>query len=157
MSPGKLTIELKVSDLGEIVSRMPPAVQKSASIRQAIAVMFSSSHSDRIYVIDIEGNLVGLVTSRGIMRMLGRRIEIKQIATKPLHEVIQEVLDEGVEQAIQRPIPIKASTPLATAISLMNENDLAEAPVVDDDYKLIGELSSLEMLTTSNLLRKKES
>jgi CBS domain-containing protein len=53
--------------------------------------------------------------------------------------------------------PDQASTPLATAISLMNENDLAEAPVVDDDYKLIGELSSLEMMTTSNLLRKKES
>jgi CBS domain-containing protein len=78
--------QLKVSDLGDIVSRMPPTVQKSATIGQAIDVMLSGSHSDRIYVIDIEGNLVGLVGK--YHEDVGAPTEISR-APKSLHEVIK--------------------------------------------------------------------
>ena len=156
MFPGKRLDQLKVGDLGELISKMPPTVQKSASIGQAIDAMLADSRP-RLYVIDIEGNLVGLVTDQAIIDLVSRRACLKDNANKPFMGVIEEVLHDGVEQAILKPKPVKSSTTLTSAISLMSENDLGEVPVVDDDYKLIGELVGLELLAASILIHGKKA
>ncbi len=129
---------------------MPPTAQKSASIGQAIEAMLADSRSNRLYVIDIEGNLVGLVTSRSIMRLVVRRLGEKQ-GSGTFRSITQEVLKEGVEQVVQKPVPVKATTSLMMAISLMAENDLEGLPIVDDDYKLVGEIRGIDLLSSSSL------
>jgi CBS domain-containing protein len=148
--------QLKVGDLSELISKMPPTVQKSASIGQAMDAMLADSRP-RLYVIDIEGNLVGLVNDRAIMNLISRRAGLKYNADKPFIGVVKEVLHEGVEQAILKPKPVKPSTTLTDAIIVMSENDLGEVPIVDDDYKLVGELVGLELLAASILIDGKKS
>ncbi len=133
-----------------MVAKMPPTAQKSASIGQAIEAMLADSRSNRLYVIDIEGNLVGLVTSRSIMRLVVRRLGEKQ-GSGAFRSITQEVLKEGVEQVVQKPVPVKATTSLMMAISLMAENDLEGLPIVDDDYKLVGEIRGVDLLSSSSL------
>jgi CBS domain-containing protein len=146
MLPGKPVGELMVRELGEMAIWMPPSVQKSATIGQALDALVSNHRSNKVYVIDMEGNLVGVVTSDSLMKLLAMQISIKQGDSRHLIELSGRILAEGVERAMLRPRPIKADTLLKEAISSMKDERLADLPIVDDDYKLVGELVGLDLL-----------
>jgi CBS domain-containing protein len=146
MISGKRLDDLRVMDLEQIISKMPPTVQKSAELGQALDAMLASPFSRKAYVIDVEGNLVGVVTARSIIRLMLGRARGGDDKAKPFADLAKDVLKEGVERAMQMPAPIMTSTSLAEALSLLQENHLSSVPVVDEDYKLVGELVALELL-----------
>jgi len=146
MRPGKRVGELMVGELGDVAIWMPPTVQKGATIGQALDALLSNRRSMKAYVIDVEGNLVGVVTSDSLMRLLATQAGAKQGDSHHLTELSGQLLVEGVEQATLRPRPIKADTLLRDALLKMKDEHLADLPIVDDDYKLIGELVGLELL-----------
>ncbi|MDD1746926.1 MAG: CBS domain-containing protein [Methanomassiliicoccales archaeon] len=148
MLPGKRLDELRVGDLGRLVDRMPPTLQKSATLGQALEAIDSDPFSRKAYVIDVEGNLVGVVTPGSIIKLMLDRARSREDKAKPLADLAEDVLEEGVEKAMRMPFPIKTSTSLAEALSILQENHLTGAPVVDEDYKLVGELVALELLKT---------
>jgi CBS domain-containing protein len=154
---GKRLDELRVGDLGGLIDRMPPTLQKSASLGQALEVIGSDLPSRNAYVIDVEGNLVGVVTGESIIKLMVSRARGGESRAESLVDLAKDVLREGVERAMQKPLPIKASTSLAEAISLLQENHLSGAPVVDDDYKLVGELDALELLKALALSSRKKA
>lgn len=151
---GERLEQLRVGDFDQLIFQMPPAVQKSAVLGQVIEVMLARPRSRKVYVIDVEGNLVGVVTSESIMELVAHRAGIRENSAKPFLELKKQVLREGVEQAMEKPRPIKPSTPLLVALSLMHDHHLTEVPVVDDDYKLIGELIGLELLGPMDLFAR---
>jgi len=151
MSSGERLEQLRVGDFDQLISKMPPAVQKSAILGQVIEVMLASPRSGKVYVIDVEGNLVGVVTSESIMKLVVHRAGIRENNAKPFIELIRQVLREGVEQAMEKAQPVKPSTPLMVALSLMHDHHLTDIPVVDDDHKLIGELVGLELFEPMDL------
>jgi CBS domain-containing protein len=144
--PDKRVGELTVGELGELAIWMPPTVQKSATIRHALDALLSNHRSMKVYVIDVEGNLVGVVTSDSLMKLLATETSTKLRDSYHLNELSGQILAEGVERAMLRPRPIKADALLKEAISTMKEEHLADLPIVDDDYKLVGELVGLELL-----------
>jgi CBS domain-containing protein len=146
MRPGKRVGELMVGELGEMAIWMPPTVQKSATIGHALDALLSNHRSMKVYVIDMEGNLVGVVTSDSLMRLLTAQASTKQCDSCHLTELSNQILAEGVEQATLRPRPVKADTLLKDALITMRDEHLADLPIVDDDYKLVGELVGLELL-----------
>jgi CBS domain-containing protein len=146
MRPGKRVGELMVGELGGIAIWMPPTVQKGATIGQALDAMISNNRSIKVYVIDAEGNLVGVVTSDSLMRLLATQAGTKLGDTRHLTELSGQILAEGVEQATLRPRPVKADTLLKDALLIMKDEHLADLPIVDDDYKLVGELVGLRLL-----------
>lgn len=154
MLSGERLEQLRVGDFDQLIYKMPPAVQKSAILGQVIEVMLASPRSRKVYVIDVEGNLVGVVTSESIMKLVTHRAGMRENSAKPFVELIRQVLREGVEQAMEKPRPIKPSTPLMVALSLMHDHHLTEVPVVDDDYKLIGELVGLELFGHMDLFAR---
>ncbi|MDD1748068.1 MAG: CBS domain-containing protein [Methanomassiliicoccales archaeon] len=146
MRPDKRVGELTVGELGELAIWMPPTVQKSATIGHALDALLSNRRSMKVYVIDVEGNLVGVVTSDSLMKLLATETSTKQSDSYHLTELSGQIMEEGVERAMLRPRPIKADALLKEAISTMKEEHLADLPIVDDDYKLVGELVGLELL-----------
>lgn len=154
MLSGDRLEQLRVGDFDQLISQMPPAVQKSAVLGQVIEVMLASPRSRKVYVIDVEGNLVGAVTSESVMKLVVHRAGIGENSAKPFIELIGQVLREGVEQAMEKAHPVKPSTPLMVALSLMHDHHLTEVPVVDDDYKLIGELVGLELFGPMDLFAR---
>jgi CBS domain-containing protein len=144
--PEKRVGELTVGELGELAIWMPPTVQKSATIGHALDALLLNCRSMKVYVIDVEGNLVGVVTSDSLMKLLATETSTKQSDPCHFNELSGQILAEGVERAMLRPRPIKFDALLKEAISTMREEHLADLPIVDDDYKLIGELVGLELL-----------
>jgi CBS domain-containing protein len=157
MPLGKRLDELRVGDLGRLVDRMPPTLPKSATLGQALEAIDSDSLSRKAYVIDVEGNLVGVVTARSILKLMLDRARGGGNKAEPFADLAKDVLKEGVEKAMQMPVPVNTTTSLAEALSLLQENHLSSVPVVDEDYKLVGELVALELLRALNLSSRKKA
>jgi len=145
MTSSKLLNETKVGDLGALIT-MPPTLPKSAGLRQAVEAMLAHPLSLKTYVIDVEGNLVGVLTPESVMKLVADRADARASSGKPLAAALDEAMGEGVEKALQKPHPVKAATTLREALTIMLRERLSDLPVVDEDYKLIGELVGLRLL-----------
>ena len=145
MLTGKRFEELRVADVHDSISKRPPTVQKSATVGDAIDAMLTNPLSRKVYVIDVEGNLVGVVTSETVLKLVGYRVGVRENSARAFLGLLRDTLKEGVEQVMQKAKAVKESSPLKEALYLMLENRLTDVPVVDDDHKLMGELISLEL------------
>ena len=151
MLSGKRLDELRLGDLGDIVSKMPPTLQKDASIGQALDAMLADARSRKAYVIDTEGNLVGVVTGESVLELLRERGADRRNDSKEFTDLARSLLKKGVEQVIKRPRPVMLSTSMKEVLSIMMAEHIEDLPVVDEDYKLIGELIGSEMIRAFKL------
>ncbi len=145
MNQGKSFSDTTVGDVAGLVSKEPTQVQKNAKIRDAIDLMLKNPVSRKVYVIDVDGNLVGAVTTETILKLIGYRVGVQENLDIEFYRFLRDTLKENVEEVVAKVKPIKKETKLTEALRLMIELHVNDLPVVDDDYKLIGELSSLEL------------
>jgi len=100
-------------------------------------------HIRHVPVEDKDGRLVGLVTHRGLLRLLSRS------STAPDATAI-------TVQEIMKPNPTRVSSTTSTleAIDIMQRSGIGCLPVVDDD-QLVGIVTSYDFLTaTANLFKQ---
>jgi CBS domain-containing protein len=90
-------------------------------------------HIRHVPVEDQEGRLVGLVTHRGLLRMM-----INSAASNAKLTTVQEVM-------VQDPITVSPSTSSLEAMDIMRQNRLGCLPVVEGD-QLVGIITSYDFL-----------
>jgi CBS domain-containing protein len=90
-------------------------------------------HIRHVPVEDQEGRLVGLVTHRGLLRMM-----INSAASNAKLTTVQEVM-------VQDPITVSPSTSSLEAMDIMRQNRLGCLPVVEAD-QLVGIITSYDFL-----------
>jgi CBS domain-containing protein len=95
-------------------------------------------HIRHVPVEDEEGRLIGLVTHRGLLRILnlGNRVSRDSI---PI--TVREVM-------IENPVTVSPSTSSLEAIQLMRSNRVGCLPVVEND-QLVGIVTSYDFLEAS--------
>jgi CBS domain-containing protein len=139
-------IDLSVGDVYELIVKDASQVPKSAKIRDVIDEMTRNPVSRKVYVVDQEGNLAGVVRTESILKLIGFRVGVRENTALSFYRFLKDTLKEDVEQIMEKPRPVKKVTKLTEALRLMIELHSNDLPVVDDTDKLIGELVSLEML-----------
>jgi len=145
MFQGKRFEDLKVEDVAELVNASPAMVQKGASIHDALASMIEHSASRKVYVIDVEGNLAGVIKTETLLKLIGYRVGVRENTGLSFVRMLKDIQKESAESVMDKVRPVKRLTPLKEALNLMVEDRVNDIPVVDDDYKLIGELVTLEL------------
>lgn len=148
-------IDTRVGDVAGLIVKEPMHVQKSAKIRDAIELMLKNPASRKVYVIDTDGNLAGAITTETILRLIGYRVGVEENRGLEFYRFLRDTLKEEVEQVMANVRPVKKETKLTEALRLMLDLHVNDLPVVDDDYKLIGELSSLELFAIGRELFQK--
>jgi CBS domain-containing protein len=148
-------IDLTVGDVYEFV-KGASQVPKSAKIRDAIDEMMRNPVSRKVYVVDQEGNLAGVIRTESILRLMGYRVGVRENVGLSFYLFLRDTLKEDVEQIIEKPHPVKKETKLTEALRLMIELHSNDLPVVDDTDKLIGEVISLEMFVKGRQLFDKQ-
>ena len=100
-------------------------------------------HIRHVPVEDEQGHLVGLVTHRGLLRLLSRGT---QSQSDPL--TVREIM-------VTNPVTVSSTTPTLEALELMRHNKVGCLPVVDDD-QLVGIVTSYDFLDASARLFKEQ-
>jgi CBS domain-containing protein/gamma-glutamylcysteine synthetase len=99
-------------------------------------------HIRHVPVEDEKGHLVGLVTHRGLLRLLSRG----SIAPDGTSMTVREIMKPN-------PTTVTSSTPTLEAIEIMRRSGIGCLPVVDDN-RLVGILTSYDFLTATASLFK---
>jgi CBS domain-containing protein len=155
MFQGKRFEELKVQDVYQLVNSSPAKVQKGARIHEALAAMIDHPASRKVYVIDVEGNLAGVIKTETLLKLVGYRVGVRENTALSFGRMLQDIQRESAESVMDKVRPVTRLTPLKAALSLMVEDHVNDLPVVDDDYKLIGELVTLELFQAALALFQK--
>jgi len=100
-------------------------VALGTSIRKTIERMRSKGHHSAI--VTKEGVLAGIFTDRDLMR---RVVDAPEIWDHPIDEVMTP-----------SPFTVNLNDPAYTAFSLMDEKHFRNVPVVDDEGKVVGNLT----------------
>lgn len=145
MFQGKRFEDLKVEDVYQLVSTSPSKVQKNARTHEVLSAMLEHPTSRKVYVIDVEGNLAGVIRTETLLKLIGFRVGRQNPALSFVH-MLKDLQKESAESVMEKARPVKRGTSLKDALDLMVEDHVDDLPVVDDDYKLIGELMTLELL-----------
>ena len=99
-------------------------------------------HIRHVPVEDEKGHLVGLVTHRGLLRLLSRG----SIAPDGTSMTVREIMKPN-------PTTVTSSTPTLEAIEIMRRSGIGCLPVVDDK-RLVGIVTSYDFLTATASLFK---
>jgi CBS domain-containing protein len=149
MSSGKRFEDLLVKDARDFINTMPPMVRKGASLRQVVDCMLVRPLSRTVYVIDVDGNLAGVVTSDTILKHVGYRVGVRGDGARAFIGLLRNALKDEAGQVMQAVRPVREGSTLKEALFVMLDHGITEVPVVDDDYKLLGELMGLELISAA--------
>ncbi len=112
-------------------------------ILELVAMIMDSGKLRYVPVEDDEGNLVGLITSRTLLRHYYKNDLKASKKAVPIEDIM-----------IKDPITISPDETIATAMDLMTENEIGCLPVVKNQ-KLIGIIVEQDFLKISRRLMKK--
>jgi len=99
-------------------------------------------HIRHVPVEDENGRLVGLVTHRGLLRLLSRGSTAPDATSMTVREIMKP-----------NPTSVKSTTPTLEAIEIMRRTGIGCLPVVDDN-QLVGIVTSYDFLTATASLFK---
>ena len=137
--------DLLVSDVYDLVIKEPSMVRAGSKIQEVFDQFLKNPVSQKVYVIDEEGELLGAVTTQTLLRLLGYRVGVREFAGFSLWKLMRDMLKEGVDGVFVKVPPVKATDKLTKALQIMLDNHVSDLPVVDANGKLVGELNSLEI------------
>ncbi len=89
-------------------------------------------------VEDAKGKLVGLITSRLLLREFTQNKELSE----ENHTTVSDIM-------IANPITVKPTVKLADALKMMRDNRIGCLPVVNDAYELVGIITEMDFLRIS--------
>lgn len=99
-------------------------------------------HIRHVPVEDENGRLVGLVTHRGLLRLLSRGSNAPDGSSMTVREIMKA-----------NPTSVASTTPTLEAIEIMRRSGIGCLPVVDDN-QLVGIVTSYDFLTATASLFK---
>lgn len=120
----------------DIMSTEVRAVNANTPLTQ-VAKQITGSGTRQVVVIDDTGTPVGLFSDRDLLSYLARRTRSVQTSsgTCPVRDVIR-----------QAPPTVTPDTPLGVASGIMADKHVSCLPVVDSQHKLVGILTSTDLL-----------
>jgi len=142
-------------NIGQSMKHDVVSISISATINEA-AVLFVERHIGKLPVVDAEGKLVGILHIRDLLELVMpsfvRLVEDFDFVRGDFS--VFETLLPPPEVAIQPassimvpPVSVRASSGLLRAFAIMNSHHLYDIPVVDDDDRLVGIASRVDIGT----------
>jgi CBS domain-containing protein len=143
--------DLTVEDIFEIVSK-PVSVTEDAILKDAVEAITQNSHSRKVYVVDGEGKLKGVITIETMLRQVGYKVGVRETGVISFFKFLSGVLKENVMEFTEKPATITKRHKVLEALRMMVDYHLNDLPVIDEEDRLEGELNSLEILVKARQL-----
>ena len=131
------------------------SISDSATIREA-AALFVEEHIGTLPVVEGDGKLVGILHIRDLLELVMPSF-VKLVedfdfvrGDFSIFETLlppQEVADQPASSIMDPPVSVRAASGLLRAFAIMNSHNLYDLPVVDDDGRLVGLASRVDIGT----------
>ena len=143
---GKDFRDLRVEEVHEVMVGKPAVVKEDAILKDAVEAITQNLISRKVYVVDEEGKLKGVVTIEALLRQVGYKVGVRVVGVISFFKFLGGILKENVTEFMEDPVTVTNKYKLLSALQKMVENHLNDLPVIDDEGRIIGELNSLEIL-----------
>jgi CBS domain-containing protein len=141
--------------VGKLMATECNKIQEDEPIYEAVKKIASSKRSKIACVIDKEGKLKGLLTPRDVLEELEVRkfggIRGRFFAGP---EVLHLLTSKYARDIMSAPVSVHVNDRVGDAINTMLDHGFYELPVVDDDMKVIGEISYFDIILSSGESQK---
>ncbi|UCF07847.1 MAG: CBS domain-containing protein [Thermoplasmata archaeon] len=138
--------DLKVGEAYETMVGKPAVVGEETILKEAVDAITQNLISRKVYVVDAEGKLKGVVTIETLLKQVGYRVGVRESGVISFFKFLSGVFKENVTEFMEKPVTITNDHKVLDGLKKMVEYHLNDLPVVDDEGRIIGELNSLEIL-----------
>jgi CBS domain-containing protein len=133
--------------VGKLMTAECNKIQEDELIYGAVKKIASSKRSKIACVIDREGKLKGLLTPRDVLEEL----EVRKFGSVRERffagpEVLHLLTSKYAKDIMSAPVSVHVNDGVEEAINTMLDHGFYELPVVDDDMKVIGEISYFDII-----------
>ena len=141
--------------IGQSMKHEVTSISVTATIREA-AALFVEKHIGTLPVVDGDGRVVGVLHIRDLLELVMpsfiRLVEDFDYVRGnfSIFETMRpppEVDIQLVKSVMDPPVSVKASSGLLRAFAIMNSHHIYDVPVVDDDDRLVGLASRVDIGT----------
>ena len=138
--------DLRVEDIYSKYDIEPSIVNHGDPVWKMVAALITRPRGRNVYVVDEEEKLIGMISFRDILRVTNARLGARRAGVVGFVKYLGDLFREDVDGLMRDPITVKPKTPLLDALKMMEECKLNDIPVVDEEKKIVGELSGMEIL-----------
>jgi CBS domain-containing protein len=121
----------KLQCVGDVMTRKTVTLSPHHGIAEAVTLM-ADRHFRHIVVVDTGGQILGVISDRDILRALART---NNWQTKNVSQIMT-----------RDPVTVKRETPLYIAVAKIVAKRINCLPVLDDEGKVCGILTSTDLL-----------
>jgi Mg/Co/Ni transporter MgtE len=137
-----------VSDAESLIVNEPAKVRLGSKVIDAVDSILEDPRTQTVYVVDMYDKLKGTITVNDLLKVSAIQVgAYRKFKILNFFTYMSLLYSEVVDDIMREPISVKNDDKFLKALQIMEENDLADLPVVDKNNILIGELNGLEMLT----------
>jgi CBS domain-containing protein len=134
--------------VGELLNankgRTIPIVFTEATLDEVVKVMASAPHSRVVFVIDEEERLVGTIPLGALVphifggnlsRIVNRRLMLSLVTTRIASDIM-----------VKKPLFVRKEESVYSLLHSMVVRNIKEVAVVDEDHKVVAELTMVDLL-----------
>ena len=147
--------DLLVKDVHETMIGKPVVVKEDAILKDAVDAITQNMISRKVYVVDEQGILKGMISIETLLRQVGYRVGVRETGVISFFKFLGGIFKENVTEFLEKPVTITNEHKVLDALRMMEEHHLNDLPVIDDEGKIIGELNSLEILAEAKKIFEK--
>jgi len=133
--------ELNVQDIMKTTKRGIPFVEKNADVSLILSTLNKKKH---VWVVDSKENLhvLGVITESDTLMLFSPPYTSMQFFDKPTLQSLQYGLSTTAEEIMSKdPIKVSPEEKIKDIIIMMKQHKVKQMPVVDENDKLLGEVS----------------
>lgn len=137
--------ETLVGDVFDQIVKRPTTVTPESTINEVIEGMLNNPVSRKVYVVDQEGRLLGMVNTDTVLRLIGYRTGVRELGAISFYRLLRDMFKEQVGTLMSPTQSVYKEDGLKKALEIMIKDHVNDLPVVDAEGRIIGELVSLEL------------
>lgn len=137
--------ETLVGDVFDLIVKRPTTVTVDDTVNDVIGGMLGNLVSRKVYVVDKQGKLLGMVNTDTVLRLIGYRTGVRELGALSFYRFLRDMFKEKVGTLMSSTRSVTKNDDLKKALDIMIKDHVNDLPVVDADGRIIGELVSLEL------------
>ncbi len=140
--------DLKVKDVMELVIKEPGYVTLKNTIIDLLKKIIEDPRKRHVYVVDENMKLIGVIRMNYIVQYLFPFEAMLDSTDEYIVRNFFNFEEDKIEDIMNsNPRYVKKETQLGDVAKIFMEEKINELPVVDDNFKLIGQINVFEIIT----------